>query len=168
MGAQDPGVTPSQELYSFSAARDVIASGSPWPENYVQLPEYRVPPLSGEIVGGECTPDVCVWKLLHVSASVFGAQDRPSQNMLQDFPGGPGVKNPPSSAGDVGSIPGRETKIPHAAGQLNPQASTTEKPVQLRPDAAKNKCFLKRKKWPTEDTLTPLSFSLKAGNKSLL
>ena len=36
------------------------------------------------------------------------------------------VKNPPSNAGDAGSIPGRGTKIPHAAGQLSPHASTTE------------------------------------------
>ena len=37
-----------------------------------------------------------------------------------DFPGGPVVKNPPSNAGDTGSIPGRRTKIPHAVGQLSP------------------------------------------------
>ena len=43
-----------------------------------------------------------------------------------DFPGGPVVKNPPSNAGDVGSIPGQGTKIPHAAGQLNLHATTTE------------------------------------------
>ena len=36
------------------------------------------------------------------------------------------VKNPPSSAGDAGSIPGQRTKIPHAAGQLSPCAATTE------------------------------------------
>ena len=36
-----------------------------------------------------------------------------------DFPGGPVVKNPPSNAGDTGSIPGWGTKIPHATGQLN-------------------------------------------------
>ena len=30
------------------------------------------------------------------------------------------VKNPPSNAGDAGSIPGRGTKIPHPAGQLSP------------------------------------------------
>ena len=41
-------------------------------------------------------------------------------------PGGPMVKNPPSNAGDVGSIPGRGTKIPHAAGQLSLHAATTE------------------------------------------
>ena len=39
-----------------------------------------------------------------------------------DFPGGPVVKNPPSNAGGVGSILGQGTKIPHAAGQLNPRA----------------------------------------------
>ena len=43
-----------------------------------------------------------------------------------DFPGGPVVKNPPSNAGDVGSIPGWGTKMPHAAGQLSPRAATTE------------------------------------------
>ena len=35
-------------------------------------------------------------------------------NMLEiwDFPGGPGVKNPPSKAGDAGSVSGWGTKIP--------------------------------------------------------
>ena len=42
------------------------------------------------------------------------------------FPGGPVVKNPPSNAGDAGSIPGWGTKIPHAAGQLSLCATTTE------------------------------------------
>ena len=37
-----------------------------------------------------------------------------------DFPCGPVVKNPPSNAGDAGSIPGQGTKIPHAVGQLRP------------------------------------------------
>ena len=46
--------------------------------------------------------------------------------MSWDFIGGPVVKNLPSSAGDVGSIPGPGTKIPHAAGQLSPHAATTE------------------------------------------
>ena len=47
---------------------------------------------------------------------------------MRDFSGGPVVKNPPSNAGDVGSIPGRGTKIPHAAGQLSLCAATTEPP----------------------------------------
>ena len=44
----------------------------------------------------------------------------------RDFPGGQVVKDPPSNAGDVDSVPGQETKIPHAAGQLSPHAATTE------------------------------------------
>ena len=66
-----------------------------------------------------------------------------------DFPGGPVVKNLPSNAGDMGSIPGQGTKIPHVTGQLpSPRATTREKPArhnerscmpQLRPDLAKNK-----------------------------
>ena len=43
-----------------------------------------------------------------------------------DFPGGPVVKNPTSNAGDVGSIPGWGTKIPHASGQLSPRVTTIE------------------------------------------
>ena len=35
--------------------------------------------------------------------------------------GGPVVKSLPWKAGDLGSIPGWGTKIPHAAGQLNLQ-----------------------------------------------
>ena len=45
---------------------------------------------------------------------------------MRDFPGGPVDKNPPSNAGDTGSIPGRGTKIPHATGQLGPLAATRE------------------------------------------
>ena len=45
---------------------------------------------------------------------------------VRDFPGGPVVKNPPYNAGDAGSIPGQGTKIPHAAGQLSPRATTAE------------------------------------------
>ena len=36
------------------------------------------------------------------------------------------VKSPPSNAGDAGSIPGQGTRIPHAAGQISPSATTTE------------------------------------------
>ena len=44
----------------------------------------------------------------------------------QDFAGGPVVKNPPSNAGDLGSIPGGGTSIPHASGQLNSCTAITE------------------------------------------
>ena len=43
-----------------------------------------------------------------------------------DFPGGPVAKNPPSNAGDSGSIPGQGTEVPHDAGQLSPRSTTTE------------------------------------------
>ena len=36
------------------------------------------------------------------------------------------MKKPPSNAGDVGSIPGQGTKLPHAAGHLSPQATARE------------------------------------------
>ena len=45
---------------------------------------------------------------------------------MGDFPGGPAVKNSLSNAKDVGSIPGRGTKIPHALGQLSLGATTSE------------------------------------------
>ena len=44
------------------------------------------------------------------------------------------VKNPPSSAGDTGSIRGGGTNIPHAAEQLSPQATTRERPVHRNKD----------------------------------
>ena len=43
-----------------------------------------------------------------------------------DFPSSPVVKNPPSNAGDVGSIPGWGTKIPHASGQISLSTATTD------------------------------------------
>ena len=45
---------------------------------------------------------------------------------MQDFSGGPEVKNPPCNAGDASSIPGRGTKIPRAMKQLGPHAAATE------------------------------------------
>ena len=43
-----------------------------------------------------------------------------------NFPGGPVVKNPPSNAGDAGSIPGQGSKIPYATGQLSPPTAISE------------------------------------------
>ena len=56
--------------------------------------------------------------------------------MQRNFSGGPVVKNPPSNAGDLGSIPGQGTKILHAMGQLSPHTTTIE-PTHLnkRPHA---------------------------------
>ena len=49
-----------------------------------------------------------------------------SMKIYRHLPGGPVVKNPLSYEGDVGSIPGWGTKIPHAVGQLSPHTTTTE------------------------------------------
>ena len=68
------------------------------------------------------------------------------------------VKNPLSSAGDVGSISGWGTKIPHAVGQLSPCATTTEpahsgalesqleKPTPSKEDPKQPKITYKQKK----------------------
>ena len=45
--------------------------------------------------------------------------------ITEDFSGGTVVKNPFANAGDTGSIPSLG-KIPHAAEQLSPCATTTE------------------------------------------
>ena len=46
-------------------------------------------------------------------------------------PSGPVVKNLPSNAGDVGSIPGRGTKIPHVVEILSPCATTKTQCSQI-------------------------------------
>ena len=42
----------------------------------------------------------------------------------RDVPGAPVVKNLPSNAGDVGSISGRGTEIPHVVGKLSLHTAT--------------------------------------------
>ena len=49
-----------------------------------------------------------------------------AKGTMRGFPVGPVVKNPPSSVGDAGSIPGWGTKIPHAMGKLSPGATDAE------------------------------------------
>ena len=49
-----------------------------------------------------------------------------SENRIRGFPGGPEVKNSPSNTGDMGSISGRGTKIPHAREQLSLHAENSE------------------------------------------
>ena len=45
---------------------------------------------------------------------------------IRDFPDGLMIKNPPCRSGDMGSIPGQGTKIPHASEQLSPHTTTRE------------------------------------------
>ena len=53
--------------------------------------------------------------------------------ITRDFPGGPGVKNPPSRARDVNLIPGQGAKTSHATGQQSPLATTTELQLDRSP-----------------------------------
>ena len=52
-----------------------------------------------------------------------------------NFPCSPVVKNAPCNAEDLGSIPGRGTKTPHASEPLGPPASMTEAGVLRSPCA---------------------------------
>ena len=98
--------------------------------------------MSGDISGchtggGECYRHLvgrghrCCWTEPTAETSGLRCQ----QCRSWDFPVGPVVKNPPSNAGDAGSIPGWGTKIPHAAGQLSLRATTTG-PSRLNQRAA--------------------------------
>ena len=62
----------------------------------------------------------------HVGTSGCLQEHQIQNTQARDIPGGPGVKNQPSNAGDMGSIPAQGTinKIPPAAGQLSPCAAT--------------------------------------------
>ena len=48
------------------------------------------------------------------------------KNTIRDFPGGPVVKNLSCNAGDLDSIPGQGTKVPHDLEQRSPLPTTTE------------------------------------------
>ena len=64
-------------------------------------------------------------KMLHQFKRIIHEQNETvkketNHNTKKDFPGSPMVKNPPSHAGDMGSIPSWETKIPYASELLSP------------------------------------------------
>lgn len=62
---------------------------------------------------------------------------------MREFPAGPVIKNPPSSAGDMGLIAGQRTKIARSVGQQSPGTTTGEatapSALQQRPSPAKTK-----------------------------
>ena len=67
-----------------------------------------------------------------------------------DLSSDPVVKNPPSNARNSGSIPGGETKIPCALGQLSPWTTVREslgtaKKTQHSQHSIKQKTFTKPK-----------------------
>ena len=68
----------------------------------------------------------------HLHRGLPDVQARPfTAGEVRDSSGGPEVNNPRSCAGDTGSIPGRGTKIPHAAGRQ-------PNPIRLHPPAPHN------------------------------
>ena len=90
--------------------------------------------------------------LVKVSEISFLALKSLIYNDSGNFPGGPMAKNPPSNTGDAGLIPGWGIKIPHAAGQVSPHATTTD-PVCHKlqsPHVLEPECHNQREK-----TLTP-------------
>ena len=77
----DPGIAP------VSLASPTLAEGS-LPR---ALQEAHLLPCT------LCFPSVCF---------LPSSQRGPLEMHVQEFPGGPGVKNPPADAGDMGSVPG--------------------------------------------------------------
>ena len=84
-----------------------------------------------------------------------------------DFPGGPVGKNPPSIAGDAGSIHGQGGKIPHAAGQLSLSTATTEPVPSKRAPMPQQKPSAARIFKKMVVSSSPCPFSLIAPNFSL-
>ena len=87
---------------------------------------------------GPSPKELILIQLCNQAVSGFGTGGKGEEKEVQnsktsrDFHGGPLVKNPPCSARDVGSIPGRGIKILQAVGLLSPQlwnsCTTTREP----------------------------------------
>jgi len=73
---------------------------------------------------------VSVWVLVGSRIHSMFSEKTSLRAVSGDFPGGLVVKNPSSSAGDVGSIPGQGTRIPHATEQVSPCTATEEACIQ--------------------------------------
>ena len=58
------------------------------------------------------------------------ADEQAQKVMPRDFPGHPVIRNLPSNAGDLGSIPGQGTKIPHVS-RLGPHSTTKSQSSQI-------------------------------------
>lgn len=74
---------------------------------------------------------VCIPSLLPHQSIWFKVPPKEKRN--PDFPRGPMVKNSPSNAGDVGSIPGCGTKTPTCNGATKPTCSRAHTPQQKIP-----------------------------------
>ena len=73
----------------------------------------------------------CDWFIsLSIMSMYFHVGDlsefHPILKLNQGLPCGLALKSLPCNAGDAGSIPGQQTKVPHAAEKLSPSTTTTE------------------------------------------
>ena len=64
-------------------------------------------------MSGNSSP-TCRWAMTISAPGTFRILPHYTKKFVWDLPDGPVVKNLPCDAGDVGSILGGETKIPHA------------------------------------------------------
>ena len=99
----------------------------------------------GGALGAEPWNQDCGWlkcpsggNLGHIKATGIKDHER-------EFPGCPVVRNPPSNVGNVGSIPGRGSKVPHASEQLKPPMTTRESQQAANKDPEQSKDL---RKWP--------------------
>ena len=77
--------------------------------------------------GHEDPLKLMLWARVHtVGFYLYQVLEQVKAIGARDYPGGPVVKNPPCNAGDLGSVPGWGTKIPHAAEQLSLHIATRE------------------------------------------
>ena len=85
--------------------------------------EVKLSLLADDVILYKENPKDVTRKLLELSMNLVKLQN--TKLIHTDFPGGAVIKNLPANAGNMGLIPG-PGKIPHAAEQLSPRATTTE------------------------------------------
>ena len=87
----------------------------------------------GELISQKLRPlEACSVPSVSQVKVGFSACMQGLNQTLRDFPGVPVVKNPLPNAGDVVSIPGQGTKIPHATGPLSSHAAQLLSPLRSR------------------------------------
>ena len=126
---------PTQILVVGSCLCPVGCLTAPWPlitrcrkelrTSHPQLCPWKMPPgipnIWEPLTRSHLATQASLLLLEH--AKYAPASSLPLNVCSKDFPGSPVVQNLPCNAGDMGLIPGRETKMPHARKQLNLRAT---------------------------------------------
>lgn len=76
---------------------------------------------------------------VHLEETLAISRELGLKIMNRDCPGCPVVRDLPSNVGNVGSIPGRGSKMPHASEQLNPPMTTRESQQAANKDPEQSK-----------------------------